>query len=338
MPIQYLYCYDPINNIIHSINCHKLKLLGTKVIKYPNLSTALRKKYIPCECCRTEYEQALKERNIDIISRSKYNFIYSCSDNYFHKRNCRIVLTSTDLLGTHTFESALKTGRKPCVICNPTPQDIVIYDSWTKPYENQDFTDNTIDVKTPHEEKAVNRHREAKNERKKKLLSAVSKEEINDIYTLTQPRYSFWAAKGYQNFHLRSCASIKSLTHLIGFKSFNEARKAGYKPCRQCKPTSKHDIKISIPIYSEFKIDESLIDLEKLCHKEGYYHLHYNDIFIIVTPVGKWKVHIKTMPIKLEHINIKKNPSGTDYHVQPRVFLSLSDVFLYIKRHDESLE
>ena len=114
MPIQYLYCYDPINNIIHSINCHKVKLLGKRVIKYPNLSTALRKKYIPCECCRAEYEQALKERNIDIISRSKYNFIYSISGKSFHKRNCHIALTSTDILGTHTYESALKTGRTPC--------------------------------------------------------------------------------------------------------------------------------------------------------------------------------------------------------------------------------
>ena len=144
MSIKYLYCYDSINSIIHNINCHKAKMLGARAVKYPNLSTALRKKYIPCECCTAEYEQALIERNIDIISRSKYNFIYSIADKSFHKRNCNIALTSTDILGTHTYESALKTGRTPCAICKPTPKDIVIYDSWISPHDNQDQNEKNL--------------------------------------------------------------------------------------------------------------------------------------------------------------------------------------------------
>lgn len=339
MEPNYLYCYDPVSNQVHRNTCKAIKNGNERIIKYPNLSTALRKKYIPCKCCQSDYRKALRERNIDIISRTKYNFIYSSDDEFFHKRNCQlVVLLSADLQGTHTFNAAVKTGREPCPICKPLPQDIVIYDSWIKDNDKQEDDKQLSDRVSFCVEKAVNRHSVAQRERRIKLMSATTQEEIDDIYTLTQPRYSFWTAKGYKSFHLKSCALLSNLTHLIGFQSYNEACREGYKPCRKCKPTSKHDLKMSIPIYSKVRKGETLIDLEKLCHKESYYYLHYNNIFIIQTSNGKWRIHIDTMPIKVEHINTKKYPHEIEFHRQPRIFLSLSDVFFYIKRHDNCLK
>ena len=41
-------------------------------------------------------------------------------------------------------------------------------------------------------------------------------------------------------------------------------------------------------------------------------------------------------PAHLEHINLLIG-QAKDYHVQPRLFLSLQDTFDYILRHDRSL-
>ena len=57
----------------------------------------------------------------------------------------------------------------------------------------------------------------------------------------------------------------------------------------------------------------------------------------IETSVGKWRINIGTSPVKLEHINLAKNPNSITYHKQPRIFLSFIDTFDYIKRHDTEL-
>lgn len=163
-----------------------------------------------------------------------------------------------------------------------------------------------------------------------------------------EPNYLYCYDPVSNQVHRNTCKAIKNgneriikypnLSTALGFQSYNEACREGYKPCRKCKPTSKHDLKMSIPIYSKVRKGETLIDLEKLCHKESYYYLHYNNIFIIQTSNGKWRIHIDTMPIKVEHINTKKYPHEIEFHRQPRIFLSLSDVFFYIKRHDNCLK
>ena len=49
-------------------------------------------------------------------------------------------------------------------------------------------------------------------------------------------------------------------------------------------------------------------------------------------------IHIFTHPIIVDHINYVKEPKNSEkYHRQHRLFLSFSDTFEYIKRHDMTL-
>ena len=189
-------------------------------------------------------------------------------------------------------------------------------------------------IATKDELRAVKRQKVAAIERSDKLREGLSQDELNNIYALTQPRYAFWAAKGHKHFHLRSCPTMKNLAHLCGFETYQDAIKARFVPCRHCKPTSKHDLKLSVPIYNQIREHESIQDLETKCKSVGV-ECSIDDKFVhIKTPVGKWIVHADSLPIKLEHINLSRNPDDTKYHQQHRVFLSLTDVFLYIMRHD----
>ena len=135
---------------------------------------------------------------------------------------------------------------------------------------------------------------------------------------------------------IRSCAVRK---YCCGANpAFQDAVFAGYTPCRHCKPTAKHDVTVSIPIYSRPREDETVQDLVALCQTAGYAHTFDGVRFCLETPVGKWKININTHPIQLQHINLVMTPHEQEYHKQPRLFLSLADVFTYIERHDSVLQ
>lgn len=56
------------------------------------------------------------------------------------------------------------------------------------------------------------------------------------------------------------------------------------------------------------------------------------------TEVGIWRINTASSPYRLDHINLTMTPDNrTEFHRQPRLFLSLRDAFYYIKRHDEGL-
>ncbi len=61
-------------------------------------------------------------------------------------------------------------------------------------------------------------------------------------------------------------------------------------------------------------------------------------LFCLETPVGKWRIELSAKPVMLEHINLAR-PRGAaqDYHRQPRMSLSLTDAFHYIRRHDRAI-
>ena len=165
----------------------------------------------------------------------------------------------------------------------------------------------------------------------------LTESERNDIFTLTQPRFAFWVGQGYQSFHLHSCSKLHEVSNLKGFGTYQEAISAGYTPCKKCKPTSKHDVKYSIPITNRIRVDEKVEDLETLCIDAEYPHYKEGPYFCIETPVGKWRINVASSPVKLEHINLVESPECDAYHEQPRLFLSFIDTFVYIKRHDDKI-
>jgi methylphosphotriester-DNA--protein-cysteine methyltransferase len=50
--------------------------------------------------------------------------------------------------------------------------------------------------------------------------------------------YKYVASKQGKRYHLPSCSAAQRIKtdHLIGFNSAQEALKAGYTPCKVCKP------------------------------------------------------------------------------------------------------
>ena len=240
-------------------------------------------------------------------------------------------------MGTRTYNAILKTGKKPCKVCNPTPTDV--YRPLPPQYKEKRLEKKKIrHLLSSEDAKAVKKQRGIAAERKTKLENtSLTEVEIKDIYTLTQPEFAFWAGKGYQTFHLRSCSKLQELSNLRGFKTYKQAVRAGFTPCRKCKPTAKHDVNVSIPIGNRIRIDEKIEDVEIMC-KEAGFPCHMEGAYLYIeTTVGKWRINIGTSPVKLEHINLAKNPNSNTYHKQPRIFLSFIDTFDYIKRHDTEL-
>ncbi len=327
--------YDADTNTIHKQNC--VHIAGKETYGYPQLKTAIRKGYRPCSCCAAEYRQTLKERNIDTISRTQYTYIYTPDSSVFHKHTCGMMLYAKSILGTRKYESVTATGRTPCKCCCPTADDTARPLPTPRRSTSHKSPEPVINM-PKGAEKALKRQQTAVADRRQKLSrEGLTETERNDIFTLTQPRFSFWVAQGYQNFHSHSCPKLKGLSNLRGFSTYQDATKAGFTPCRKCHTTAKQDIIVSIPFTNRVREHETVSTLEALCQAYGYPYSKEENRFYLETAVGKWKVYTNTSPIKLGHINLVQTPYETQYHQQPRLFLSFTDVFDYIKRHDDVL-
>ena len=336
---DYPYQYDEVDKLLHVLGCEHIPI-DHSLKGYSKIDKCLVQKLKPCPLClKSKMREALHERNQDILSRSQYNYIYSPTSKIFHRFDCHIMLNAHSILGTVTYDAVEKTGRVPCKICKPTRSD-----EWGA------RKDVKIQRKTPirkklsqrsldsHEKKALGRYKAATEERKAALAGGYSSEaEKRDIYTLTQPEFSFWAGSGYSTFHIRSCPKLSGLKNLKGFKHYDMAIRAGFSPCKHCKPSPKHNTEISIPIYNKVRADEKVEDIRALCDRYQYEHSFNGTHLIIETPVGKWRINVQTQPIKVEHANIGYDKNAK-YHKQHRIFLSLTDTFRYIERHDTTLE
>ena len=174
---------------------------------------------------------------------------------------------------------------------------------------------------------------------RERLPDHLSPQEQEDFYTLTKSGYAFWAAPGYGTFHRRECQKLAHLSNLRGFAKFGDARAAGFKPCKQCKPSARFDIIESVPINQQKRSYERIEDIDVLCEQYGWGHRYETpDLYHIETLVGKWKLLVSTKPVDVYHINLVKIPGNVKgYHRQERLFLSLTDTVEYIRRHDETL-
>ena len=329
--LDFKYIYDKSTNTIHVKDCEKIS--AGEHIGYPNFTTALKKDYKPCKCCKSEYLAALKERNLDIISRVRYNYLYSVNSNVFHKPTCKAILAAKVIKGSEFYETAVNSGRIPCRLCNPAPIEKPLRTTVPKKAKHASKASNTKSIN-----KAITRQQLALKERRERLKDcSLSETEKKDIITITQPGYAFWAGHGYKNFHLRSCPKLAELTELHGYRTYHDAIKAGRTPCKICKPSAKHDAMLSIPITNRKRFSETVDEIKKMCQSSGFPCQSDEDFFYLQTTVGKWKIDLNSYPVRLFHINLMVDARTEQYHTQPRVFLSLTDVFLYIKRHDESL-
>ena len=329
----FLYVYDKSTNTIHSRCCKNIS--NSDTISYPNFTTALRKGYKACECCRGKYLKALRERNRDILSRVSYKFVFSPHSSVFHTPNCHAILSARVIKGTGDFNAAVDTGRNPCRLCSPTP---FIKPSPTPAEQKKAKSESAKKTNSKAIKKALARQQTALKERRERLTdSSLNETERKDIITLTQPGFAFWSGYGYKNFHLHSCPKLKELSNLYGYRTYQEALNSGHTPCKKCKPSSKNDVVLSIPITDRQRDSESVSEIEAMCKNSGFTCEYDEDFFYLDTLVGRWKIDLNSYPVRLYHINLLVDARTEEYHTQPRVFLSLTDTFLYIKRHDASL-
>ncbi len=332
---NYVYLYDDKTNEIHRKGCPLISNERELTQGYINLNTPIRKGYKPCACCKEEYQIAFREKNQDTINRTQYTYLYAPGSKVFHRYTCSLMLNAKSILGTRTYDNPAIQSRTPCKLCQPTPNDVY------RPIPKETLVKRLLQKKLPsvprEEAVAISRQRTAASERNELLKNTLSAQERDDVFTLTQPRFAFFVATGYKTFHVRSCTKMQGLTMLKGFGKYQDAIKAGYTPCKKCKPTAKMDIKVSIPITNKVRADEKVEDLEVLCNEAGFSYNKDGNLFYLNTNVGKWIIELETAPVRLQHINLAVTPGETTYHKQPRVFLSYVDVFDYIKRHDEKL-
>lgn len=324
------YWFEPETKRLHRKGC---KWIGENAVGFGSLKKLLPKEIHPCNCCVKEYRAALREKNASTIERSDYLYLYTPTSKVFHKRTCGTMLSAKNIMGSVKYETAIKTGRTPCRLCNPTPQTAEA----KKP--------ECVEKKGPQWkttaaiERALRRQEIASKERRQRLSDeTLSEREKSDIITLTHPSFAFWNSRGYGTFHLRSCPKLNELSDLRGFGTYREAQRLGLRPCRRCKPTEKHDLTVSLPTSNHVRKDESVDDLKTMCVEVGFEYHTETGCFCMETPVGKWKINLTEIPFKLEHINLVKTPGHNKYHEQPKIFLSLTDAFRYIKRHDDVLK
>ena len=331
------YQYDFETNTVHSKKCPVISEGNIETKGYETLRNPVSKGAKVCQCCKKDFRQLIIERNTKAIEKSEYTYIYSPDSKIYHKRTCKAVLAAKNIKGARWYNSIEKTGREPCKICNPSPDDGERPSRAMRKLMSSKI--HSAVIVSENDKRALNRQKTASAERKRKLQDdSLSQTEIKDIYTLTQPRFAFWAGHGYKTFHRHACSKLNGVSNLKGFCTYNEAVRAGYTPCKTCKPTAKHDALISVPIENRVRTDEKIDDIITLCKDEGFVFSVDKKDFYLETPVGKWIINISTLPIKLRHINLVIEPNASQYHEQPRIFLSLTDAFSYIKRHDETLE
>ena len=280
---------------------------------------------------KTRRRQSTRDAAFMGIARSEYNYVYSKQSKIFHTRKCSHVLLAYDIQGTVSYDTCLKSGRRPCKHCNPEAieqhKTIAFPVLPKKPQAPQERS------LSKDEQSAIGRFNRAKQEREAAFKKgSLSDAEKSNIMALSQPGLAFWASKGYRTFHRRNCSQISGLNQLVGFPRYQDAVRAGYCPCRHCKPSPKQDVVYSIPITNKKRAGEGVETLVQLCTEHCLPFHHDNRYFEMQTMVGKWKIDMDLRPVRLEHINLISQPENTKkYHVQPRLFLSLKDTFDYIK-------
>lgn len=328
--------YDREAALLHYSNCERLPD-GQLLPAFSSFPVPLRKRYKPCPCCREEYRDALRARNRDSIARSEYNYIFSRQSGVFHRKDCFHILLFKEIQGTISYDSCIKTGRRPCRHCNPVriekQAEVRPERSAAAPVAGGGSALSSSELR------AIGRFKQAKEERTAALRKgSLTEGERQNAMALSQPGLAFWASRGYRTFHCRNCAKIAGLDQLRGFPRYQDAVRAGYVPCRQCRPSPRQDAAFSIPITNEERSGESTQTLVRLC-TEHCLPFEYNDqFFTMQTMAGKWRIDTSRRPVHLEHINLVIEPENTNrYHIQPRLFLSLRDTFDYIMQHDSTL-
>lgn len=330
------YLYDKTAGLVHSPGGECIRNFtaqgGTNKIQ-----KCISKGYRPCPvCCKESWRHDIREMNTAIIQKTGVSYFFFHDSAVFHRASCHLILnTRRSFLSATYYESCIKKGLVPCKLCKPVPgllpleiapvipkEPVVIEESIKQSYKTR--------VLDESEKRAMARYKQATEERNALVLANMTDEERQDTLTLTSWEYVFWAAKGYRNFHLHNCSKLKGLNRFIGFSVYEDAIRSGYLPCRECKPTSKHSLDITVHAHTKMREDETMDVILALCDQKALRYTYRDPFLYIVTDQAEWEIETGVTPIVLMH-----KPDNTDeFHRQPKMFLSVSDAINYIVKHD----
>ncbi len=349
-PQHFPYWVDTQTGLAHTQGCPDL--FGTTAgYGVGKLETAIRHEAKPCPvCCRLEWQKALKARNEDVVRRSDCGFFYLKGGKVFHTAECSILLRSAKPpFGITYYKSCIERGLRPCKICKPQAGELASK-AERRRLQRQQNPAATKAVRLPleiaahkrqlteAEKRAVKRHERATADRAKVNLNSLPEAQRKDVLVLTSSSYAFFAATGYGNFHHIDCPKLKGLTGIRGFMLYGDAVKAGYQPCRHCRPTAKMDIPITIPNNSRVRPNEKIDSVIAKAESYGYRCSYEKPVLTLETPVGRWIVEVHYHPIFVEHQHTNESAAtNSELHWQPRLFLSLEDVVDYVHRHDQHI-
>lgn len=320
---QYLFLYDESTNLLHipgsrcAENLQELRGLTT-------IKSCIANQYKPCpECCTAVWKKELKAYNEETVRRQRCGYFFFDDSKVFHRGTCRFIrLAARRYNGAVYYETCIKGGRAPCKLCKPEPEP----QAEEKPEKQQ----TAGDWMRKSERRAFERYTQAVRERSFAVRQDMSASERRDMLTLTATNYAFWAAQGYRTFHLRSCRKLNGRTNLKGFETYQQAIHAGYQPCRECRPSKKDNMEISMPIDTVVRKEETLEDILAMCTRWALEH-HYQQPFLSIrTPAAEWKINITMHPVVIYH----KPASSNLFHEQHKMFLSVLDAIAYIAKHD----
>lgn len=341
---------DEQSNIVHAPDCPHLDNSLTPIF-YPEDSFFFQPHITYCSCVKATVSAVKQAHNLDKINAFNYQYVYLEKSNIFHCADCHLALRATaSIHGTTHYNAACATGRRPCRMCKPdlknhtkaTEQSAaakyICIEKKTKKKNTDEDLPGTRPL-TQKEKCSLKRFQQAQQERfSHNGKEFQSETERDDFYTLSSSVYGFFAATGHSTFHLRHCKKLIGLEHIKGFATYKEAVCRGFSPCRLCKPTAKDDILYPAHIDSKTQENESTDILVAKCRAHGYPYQQSNDKFTFETPVGRWMIKTIASPYVVYHINLVMTPNNqTSYHQQPRLFLSLHDIFRYVQKHDKEL-
>ena len=132
-----------------------------------------------------------------------------------YTRKCSHVLLAYDIQGTVSYDTCLKSGRRPCKHCNPEPIEHKTIAFPVLPKKPQSPQERSL---SKDEQSAIGRFNRAKQEREAAFKrGSLSDAEKSNIMALSQPGLAFWASKGYRTFHRRNCPQITGSTSWSAF-------------------------------------------------------------------------------------------------------------------------
>ena len=121
MDAELPYQYDVKMNRVHQRDCELIHYVQTKGLQ--TLKSSVQHGYKPCKCCSGEFRASLRERNRSTLERIDYTYTYTPNSKVFHKYSCKTMLSASTIMGTRKYEAVVATGRVPCKLCKPTPDD-----------------------------------------------------------------------------------------------------------------------------------------------------------------------------------------------------------------------